>query len=129
MTRQEVLGDAIVRPPHPKYGKLSYGRWERIKQLTKDIPEEDHGIANGIAWVVCTRDRNDTALVAACASSDPVAVLREIFEEDMHATEAGAFLAWFSAEMGAADAASTTAKEQSGPGKSDEAPQPSIPTS
>jgi hypothetical protein len=35
----------------------------------------------------------------------------------MHATEAQPFLAWFNAEIGAVDAASTTAKEDTTPGK------------
>jgi len=114
MTRQDALGEAILREPHPVYGKLTYGRFTRIQNLTRELPEGDSALANGIAWVICTRDRNDPKLVAALAAPDPREALRDIFEEGMHATEA---LAWFNAEIGAVDAASTTAKEDTTPGK------------
>lgn len=117
MTRQDALGEAILREPHPVYGKLTYGRFSRIQNLTRELPEGDSALANGIAWVICTRDKSDPELVAALAASDPREALRDIFEEGMHATEAQPFLAWFNAEIGAVDAASTTAKEDTSPGK------------
>ena len=129
MTRDEILSDAITREPHPKYGKLTYGRFSRIQSLTAKIgdddvevvllegSDDDTALANGIAWVICTREKTAPELVAALATEDPVEALRDIFEDGMHATEATAFLAWFNAEIGAADAASTTSKEETGPGK------------
>ena len=115
MTRTEVLSDAILRDAHPKYGKLTRGRFSLIQKYTSEL--EDGEVANGIAWVICSRDRNAPELAAAFASETPQDALRDIFENDMHALEAGPFMAWFNAEMGATDAASTTAKEETGPGK------------
>jgi hypothetical protein len=117
MNRDEILSDAILREPHPKYGKLTYGRFSRIQKLTAGIGDDDTALANGIAWVICTREKNAPELVAALATEAPVEALRDLFEEEMHATEATSFLAWFNAEIGAADAASTTSKEETGPGK------------
>jgi hypothetical protein len=115
MTRTEVLSDAILREPHPKYGKLTRGRFTLIQKYTSDM--EDGEIANGIAWVICSRDRSSPDLLAAFNADDPVAELTAIFETEMHALEAAPFMAWFNAEVGATDAASTTAKEETGPGK------------
>ena len=115
MTRIEVLSDAILREPHPRYGKLSRGRFTLIQIYTADM--DDGELANGIAWVICSRDRNAPELTAAFASEAPVDALKEIFESGMHALEAAPFMAWFNAEIGATDAASTTAKEETGPGK------------
>lgn len=122
MTRTEVLSDAILREPHPKYGKLSRGRFTLIQKYTANL--EDGEAANGIAWVICTRDKNAPELVAAFNAEDPVAALVAIYEDQMHATEPGPFMAWFRAELDATDAASTTAKEEVGPGKSVAEPQP-----
>ena len=115
MTRTEVLSDAILRDPHPKYGKLTRGRFTLIQKFTADM--EDGEAANGIAWAICSRDRNAPEPVAAFNAESPVDALREIFEREMHALEAGPFMAWFNAEIGATDAASTTAKPETGPGK------------
>lgn len=115
MTRNEVLSDAILREPHPKYGKLTRGRFTLIQKYTADL--EDGELANGIAWVICSRDRSSPELVAAFNANSPVVALKEIFEADMHALEAAPFMAWFNAEIGATDAASTTAREETGPGK------------
>lgn len=115
MTRTEVLSDAILREPHPKYGKLSRGRFTLIQKYTEGM--EDNLLANGIAWVICTRPKSDPALVAALLAENPTDALKDIYEDEMHAMEGGPFMAWFTAEMTATDAASTTAKEETGPGK------------
>lgn len=120
MNRQEVLSDAILREPHPKYGKLSYGRFSLIQKLTASLPEDATVESNSVAWFVCTRPKNDPSLQAALASEKPVESIMEIVGEEMHATEAGPFLAWFNAELGATDAAATKEKEQTGPGKSED---------
>lgn len=127
MTRTEVLSDAILREPHPKYGKLTRGRFTLIQKYTADM--DDGEAANGIAWVICSRDRNAPELVAAFNAENPVDALKEIFETQMHALEAAPFMAWFNAEIGATDAASTTAKEETGPGKSGVEHQPATLTS
>jgi len=121
MNRTEVLSDAILREAHPKYGKLTRGRFTLIQKYTADM--EDGELANGIAWVICSRDRKDPALVAAFNAESPVDALRDIFESEMHVREAEPFMAWFTAELGATDAASTTAKEETGPGKPAAEPQ------
>jgi hypothetical protein len=118
MTRDEILDDAIVRQPHPVYGKLTQGRWKLIQKFTKDLPHADPEPVNGIAWVLCTRSKDDAELVAAMNAEDPVAALVSIYEENMHVLEAKPFLSWFNAELGAGEAAATTAKEDTSPGKS-----------
>lgn len=126
MTRTEVLSDAILREPHPKYGKLTRGRFTLIQKYTADM--DDGELANGIAWVICSRHYKAPELVTALAAEDPVNALRDIFEAEMHALEAAPFMTWFNAEIGATDAASTTAKEETGPGKSGAELQPVTPT-
>jgi len=121
MNRSETLSDAILREPHPKYGKLTQGRWNLIQKYTAGM--EDGAAANGIAWVICSRHHRDPGLQAAFGAENPQEALQDIFESEMHVLEGEAFMAWFTAELGATDAASTTAKEETGPGKSESEPQ------
>jgi hypothetical protein len=127
MTRTKVLSDAILRDPHPKYGKLTRGRFTLIQKYACGLEDDD--LANGIAWVICSRHHRAPEIVTAFASEDPVSALRDIFEAEMHALEYEPFMEWFNAEIGATDAASTTAKEETGPGKSGAEHQPVTPTS
>ena len=117
MTRSEILSEALLAPPHPRYGILSYGRFERIKKLSAMADPEDSMFHTGIAWFICTRPHDDPKLLEILASADPLTPIREEWHHNMRAVESILFIEWFNGEMMATEAASTKPREESVPGK------------
>lgn len=129
MNRGDVLAAALMAPPHPRYGILSYGRFERIQKLTKLADPEDSRFHTGIAWFVCTHEHDDPRLLTVLGMEDPLSAIRHCFENGMRFIELSEFIDWFNSEMNATEAASTKPKEQGLPGKPEEAQEAAAPTS
>lgn len=104
----------MLAGPHPKYGRLSYGRWMKIRGLTEG---RDTVTQNQVAWFVCTHHFKDPELLRVLESANPVDLILDYCEENLPAPEMDEFLPWINERLTATDAATTKPKEDTGPGK------------
>ena len=130
MTRNEILSAAMLRPRHPHFLPLTYGRFVIINKLKRRLAEsgcDDPQIGNAVSWVVCTRPADDADMAKAIGSEDIVEAFRPLWEDKLHVSDMIQFMEWFDNEFREVDAAATVHKPEARRGKSD-APLEPTPT-
>jgi len=120
MTRNDILSAGMLRSAHPQFGVLSYARWimlDSIRQRMIDAGNDCGHTLTGIRWLICSRPPEDAEIVAALASSDPIAELSKIWQATLHVSDVPKFTEWWEAEISGQEAAATTHKPDTRLGK------------
>ena len=110
MKRDDILSLAMTRQPHPKYGFLTALKHSVLMRLGGRIFSEERDVEDiGTAWVVCVLPINDPLIEQAknVGGEDGCAILRPVWEDNLHTSEIVEFNEWFNLEIVGQNASAT----------------------
>ena len=113
-TREEIISAALLKEEHPKYGVLSFSKWEALVILDNKMLTPEEVSARDVAecWAVCCLGIESEEVQAAILGDK--SKLKAFYEEHFPASEISSFCDWFDLEFLEADAAATKHKGKRG---------------